>query len=414
MAELRVRIEAAALSQGLDKVRGALGKRDGIQALTYVLFNVGSEGVTLTAYNQSISARAKVPTPPDTFGGKTFGFCMDGRFVANMAGSAKGELFELVFSEDDIAKQGQNASFYGKVICGDAEWTPLCIPETSYPLVAFQSGVDYTVQKTALLEALDKVMPVVTDIARSLGDGQNEASVMNSFGLHFRDGFLEAGGFGRFTIGRIVGLPEGTKFNFVLPPDGAKALHDMVRLTASDQIQFGISPDNEAAFQFGPDSLGVFTAQNYWLDLPTKLEGPVDGTKKDIFSVDRVLFAGAIEQVQFLSEGEHGVRLQKNGNNLMVYADDEVGQKGKVVVRVQWKEGADYDISFNWEFLKGIARTYGTDKERTITFKEGLTAAKKPVLFVESPTLKTYIIPLRGMTGKAPTPPQAAPVTAGV
>lgn len=421
MSELRLRVETGALAQGLEKVKGALGKRDGIQALTYILFNVGAEGITLTAYNQAIAARAKVATPPDSFGGKTFGFCMDGRFALAMSGSAKGEIFEMVFTEEDIAKQGQNASFYAKVACGDAEWTPLCIPESSYPLVTIPSQEGYTVTRTALQEALDKVVPSMTDIARGLGESQ-DAAVKNSFGLHFRDGFLEAGGFGRYSIGKIQGVQvtnynvglnpaDHLKFNFVLPPEGAQALQQIVRLSASDTVMFGVTEDKQVVFQFGSDTLGIYCSENYWLDLASKLESPVEVSKKELFAVDRVLFAGAIEQVQFLSEGEHGVRLQKNGNNLLIYGDDEVGQKGKVLVRVQWKTADDYVAAFNWEFLKGIARTFGSEQERLIVFKEGLTAAKKPILFVESASLKTFIIPAKGLSGPAPTPPSAVPAT---
>jgi len=399
MAEKRVRIETPVLVRGLSAVKGALGKREGIQALTYVLFQVGDNKVTLTAYNQSISARVILPTHGD-YKEAPFAFAMDGRFGLSMASSAKGEVFELVFNDDDLAKVGNNASFYGRAACGDAEWTPLCIPESSYPLVNVKRVSTWTVARALLHDVLSRVMPAVQDISRTVegGPGQ-ESNTVNSFGLHFRDGFVEAGGGGRYIIAKLL---TEAKFNFVLAHDGVQALRDMIGLSVVETVQFGLTEDNEVVFTFGADSLGIFTAQNYWLDIVAKLEAPVEQTKRELFMVDKVMFTGAIEQVQFLSEGEHGVRLTKSGNALLVYADDEVGQKGKVVLRVNWKIADEYDISFNWQFLKDLANTFGsTEQERMITVREGKTGNGRPVMYVENPGIKAYVIPLRGMVGKA-------------
>lgn len=396
------KVEVDALRRGIDKVKGAVGKRDGIVSLSYILFQVEAVGVTLKAYNQVISAQTVVPLA-EPFIGKSFGFAMDGKFASSLSSSVRGDYVEVVFKIDDLAKTGANASFYGTVVSGDAEWSALCIPESSFPSI--NSAVPkaaYTVSRDTLLGALNKIVPAVTDISRSLSE--QAVTTVNSFGVHWRGGYIETGGGGRYMVASVGGAAP---VDFVLSPDGVAVLHEACRLGIVETVTYGITADNEAVFRVGTDTVGIFLAQNHWLDLTQKLIDPVDASKVELFSVDRAVFTGAIEQINFLSQGgENGVRLTKGAGGLLIYADDEVGQRGKVFVRASWKSEADYDMAFSWRYLKDLVSAFAQGDDRTITFKEGRTGHGKQVMFLERPGLKGYLLPV-------PVRGRAATVTSG-
>ena len=360
---MKLKVEKAAVVEGLQKVVSIVSTRTTLPILSNVLLQAEGGKLHLTSTDLEVSVKTSVDASVSKKGGTT----LPARRLASIIRELASHDVEITIEDKDTAVIQAGPSFFKLRGASEDDFPPLPKFEGSRAFTLKQGVFRDMLVKTSYAASTDETRYILNGVLLSFRD--EKLTVVATDGRRLA------------LVEQEVEFPKDSEGDLVIP---TKTVNELIRTLQDDgSIRIQASA-NQVAFEFGDMLIisklieGAFP--NFRQVIPSQAEQRV--------TIEREALMNAVRRVALLaSEQASTVRLTFANNRLEITAETpDVGEARETLpVKFSAKE---ITVAFNPEFIVAPLKTLDSDEvffEVTDALSPGVIKSNVPFLYVLMP-----------------------------
>ena len=344
---MKLSINRETLMEPLQKVLGAIDKRQTMPVLAHVLMECGKEGCVMTATDLEISLRARMKVPVDQPGSTA----LPARKLFDICKSLPEDI------QIDIRVEGDKAN----IRAGRTRFSLACLPAVDFPkLENIAAGQEFVISQAVLKKLLDQTAFAMAN--------QDVRYYLNGLMLEVDKDRIQAVAtdghrLSLYSAGTATG--SDSKFQVIVPRKGVLELQRLLSDDDSSEVRIQLSPNH---IRIETDSL-QFTSKLIDGKFPD-YERVLPSDSDKLLEADRDGFRQALTRASILSNEKYrGIRLTLEDKTLKIQSHNSEQEEAEDVLEVNYNDDP-IEIGFNVQYLLDVLNVVHGDSVE-IKFKDG-------------------------------------------
>lgn len=371
---MNLKIEKEILLENINNVSKALSNRNIIPILNGIMFELNSEGLSLTATDNDITIKSFIDKSNIKEIIKEGTVIVYGRFLVDILRKLPNEILTLEEMDGSKLIISTKNSKYNLNCFNSNDYPDIKLEEVEKPLKIMSETFKEIINQTAFATSTQEIRPILRGVNIKIIGTLLECVATDSYRLAKKQ--------------VDIGTDIDSNVNVVVP---AKNIVEFIKIIENENQELRISIfKNVILFKYKnilfQSSLLNGTYPNTDSLFPTEFENVVE--------VDNVEFFNIIDRASLLAQSrdKNIIKMNIQGNNILITSSSAEIGKIEELIQINKICGEDMTISFNARYMIEALKTIKTDKIKIM-----LNGEIKPIILKEedNESLIQLILPIK-------------------